>query len=89
MKRLLLAVALGCMSLPAVAADDLLGLYREARESDPVFEQARAQRRTAEEGRPRRAPCGSRRSAAMPAPSASIRITTRMARHPPTMTTTP
>ncbi|MCS4503044.1 Outer membrane protein TolC [wastewater metagenome] len=52
MKRILLAVALGSLSLPALAAEDLLDVYRNALDSDPVFQQAQAQLRTAEEALP-------------------------------------
>lgn len=52
MKRMLLAVALGSLSLPALAAQDLLDVYRDALDSDPVFQQAQAQLRTAEEALP-------------------------------------
>ncbi|PWG64894.1 TolC family outer membrane protein [Sediminicurvatus halobius] len=54
MRRLsaVLALTLAASGGPALAQDDLLGIYRLARESDPVFQQAIADRRAREEALP-------------------------------------
>lgn len=48
----LLALTLATGATPALAQDDLLGIYRLARESDPVFRQAIADRQAREEALP-------------------------------------
>ncbi len=51
-KRIVLTAVLAAASLPAVAAEDLLDAYRQARDSDPTFQQAQAELNTAREALP-------------------------------------